>query len=274
MTRIEKNEDEMIRLVNSIGYRHPTWQVWQDFVFMAAIAISNVVDASNREERERQYMKTAEKYNPDELNKFSEMLSVLVLALEENPEQDFLGKIFMGLNLGNHWKGQFFTPYSVCQLMSEINVSTAEQKIDLNGWCSVSDPACGAGATLISMANTLRKKGVDFQRNVIFAAQDIDVTAALMCYLQLSLLGCSGVIVIRDTLLHPMTGNVLFQGGSDTWLTPMYFHEVWRFRRMAAMLDGLCNRQISKKQSQENRGEPQRDNKVKVYDEAVQLTFC
>ena len=58
-------------------------------------------------------------------------------ALEANPDQDFLGEMFMGLNLGNHWKGQFFTPYSICWLMSEITVADLEARIEQKGWVGI-----------------------------------------------------------------------------------------------------------------------------------------
>ena len=45
----------------------------------------------------------------------AEILNIIVMALENEPEQDFLGKMYMNLNLGNHWKGQFFTPYNICK---------------------------------------------------------------------------------------------------------------------------------------------------------------
>ena len=34
--------------------------------------------------------------------------AIVVEALERNPEQDFLGELYMELELGNHWKGQVF----------------------------------------------------------------------------------------------------------------------------------------------------------------------
>lgn len=51
------------------------------------------------------------------------------MALEKNPEQDFLGSIFMSLNLGNEHNGQFFTPYHVCELMAEVTMEDVVQKV-------------------------------------------------------------------------------------------------------------------------------------------------
>ena len=59
------------------------------------------------------------------------------------------------------------------------------------GFFSVSDPACGAGALLIAFANLCRRKNICYHDKVLFVAQDIDLIAGLMCYIQLSFLGCA-----------------------------------------------------------------------------------
>ena len=67
-------------------------------------------------------------------------------------------------------------------------------------------------------------------------AQDIDRTAALMCYLQLSLLGCAGYVVIADSLRYPITGSLLLPTPvpeQDIWYTPtLYLSPVWRYRML------------------------------------------
>ena len=45
--------------------------------------------------------------------------------------------MFMALNLSNHWKGQFFTPYSICRMMSEITVEDLEPRIEGKGWVGI-----------------------------------------------------------------------------------------------------------------------------------------
>jgi hypothetical protein len=172
---------------------------------------------------------------------FPIMAQAVIEALEMDPWQDFLGAMFMALDLGSHWHGQFFTPFSVCRAMSEISVGDIKAQVERDGYISVLDPACGAGALLIAFAETCTKKNVNYQQHVLFAAQDIDMTAGLMCYIQLSLLGCPGYVVIRDSLLHPMTGHpLLVQPEEDTWITPLFCSDVWHWRQAAVMMDRLC----------------------------------
>lgn len=235
MTGLPPAQKRFINLFQQLIGRHSAWQVWSDFIEMAAVAIANRTDARRRDTREARYLSLIGKYDPGEQAIFPQLIGAIVLALEENPEQDFLGDLFMRLELGSHWKGQFFTPYSVCRVMAQMQVLDMQALIAEKGFVSVNDPACGAGATLIGFANEARSRGINFQQYVLFAGQDIDQTAGLMCYIQLSLLGCPGYVLIGDSLREPITADSL--DGPDAWYTPFYFTSTWHFRRTFAMLD-------------------------------------
>ena len=240
MNRITKQatndfEKQFLEKFNFLCQSRSNWQVWTDFITVSAITLANSIDKTSevRDEREKEYENCIKRLGGVDIP--AEMFSIVVLALEENPEQDFLGSMFMKLGLGNHWKGQFFTPYNVCKMMSEINSINIEKQISEKGWVSVNDPACGAGATFISMANILKDHKINYQNHALFVAQDIDRVAGMMCYIQLSLLGCAGYVVIADTLCNPLTGNVLRPNPNENqeiWFTPMYISNVWRLRRI------------------------------------------
>lgn len=211
---------------------------------MSAISLANTADGPYREEREKAYFERARKYSKRELAAFSEMLAEIVMDMERNPDQDFLGELFMALDLGNEWKGQFFTPYDVCRMMVSMTYGPDMQhRVDRDGWISVNDPACGAGALLIAFANECQRRGINYQTSVLFVAQDVDFLAGCMCYIQLSLMGCPGYVVIDNTLTHPSTcydkRGLLPHGGSNVWYTPMYFRDIWHYRRIWAKMDAL-----------------------------------
>lgn len=84
----------------------------------------------------------------------------------------------MACNLGNDHAGQFFTPYNVCQCMSEITYDVPAL-LDGKGFIAVNDPACGAGALLLSFANICKRKGINYQEKVLFVAQDIPTEVQL-----------------------------------------------------------------------------------------------
>ena len=212
--------------------RYSRWTIWSDFVAMAACTLS-LADLERREERERLYADISKKYTQSELEQFSIMFSEVVNAFEENPEQDLLGELFMGLELGNEHNGQFFTPYNVCIAMASISAGDLETEIANKGYISVNDPCCGAGALLIAFSNEVKRLGINYQQHVLFVAQDIDFTAAMMCYIQLSLLGCAGYVIVGDTLTTPPTDPLENQ---NVWYTPLYFLDIWHWRRVWKML--------------------------------------
>ena len=225
---------QFLDIFRRLTYRHHSWRVWSDFVEMSACAISNLVDAANYDAREKRYLEIVKGYDRTEVEEFPKLLACVAGALEEKPKQDFLGEMFMALKLGNHWRGQFFTPYHVCEFMAEMQAGDIAEKVREKGYITVNDPACGAGALLIAFANAARARGVNYQERILFVAQDIDPTAAHMCYIQLSLLGCPGYVIVGDTLsrpgLHPE---------NDVWYTPMWFVGGWPLRRLVDRMKAL-----------------------------------
>ncbi|MBQ8616352.1 MAG: SAM-dependent DNA methyltransferase [Clostridia bacterium] len=231
------HQQNIIKLFDKVDQSHSRWQTWADFVVMAAIAISNTVDKAHAEEREKQYLAIAGKYRPKDLQFFAEILAEVVAGMEQNPDQDFLGEMYMALELGNDHAGQFFTPYNVCRMMAKMtygDVLTAQ--IERDGWISVNDPACGAGALLVAFANECLERKINYQTSVLFVAQDVDFIVGCMCYLQLSILGCPGYVTIDNTLTHPQTSHdgrgLIPVDSGNVWYTPFYFRAEWQMRRL------------------------------------------
>lgn len=241
---LRDSQMEFQKVFSKLCNTKSSWQAWSDFVEMTAIAISNrfEIRVDVKQDREKRYHDIIGQYSKSEQAVFPELVGILVMALEREPEQDFLGEMFMALELGSHWKGQFFTPYSVCKAMAKINVQDARDKIGMKGYVSVNDPACGAGATLIAARNALELDGIGGTQ-AFFVGQDLDRTAAMMCYIQLSLLGCAGYVVIADTLIHPVTGPMLWPNlteHQDAWFMPLNFIDpVWALRWSRTLWRGV-----------------------------------
>ena len=217
---------EFCTLMDQFAFRYSRWQVWNDFLSLSAISMANVVPTPEKEEREEKYRSIISSYRKEEQEIFPQMLNLVVLALSDNPEQDFLGSLYHYLELHQKQKGQFFTHYHICEFMSEIQFSDteADEMLKERSYISVNDPACGAGAMLIAFANVARKHGINYQKHVLFVAQDIDRTAAMMCYIQLSLLGCPAVVAIGDSLAKPFP-----HPDNEVWCTLFYHLNQWRF---------------------------------------------
>lgn len=232
---MKRYDHDFISVYKSLCRKYNRWTVWQDFIDMSACSISNSMEKRQdvREKREKLYLSIAKKYDKSELVKFSEMLALTVMALDENMAQDFLGLIFMDLNFGGD-HGQFFTPWSVAKMMSEVTIGDddLEAKIAEYGYISVSDCACGAGVMLIAFADSCTEHKVNYQQKVLFVGQDIDPTVAKMCYIQLSLLGCPGYVIVGDSISEPPSGSVLepiTKDPTDLWFTPFYYLRLWDF---------------------------------------------
>ena len=212
---------DLVRLLRENAHARHMWEVWRDFIEMAAIAISNSVDVHQREEREARYLAIAGRYTREQLDRFGSALGALTCALEEEPT-DVLGETYMELEISNSAAGQFFTPMALCRVMSGVQVDDElKAKIAERGFITASDPAVGAGATLIAFALELRDAGVNYQQHLHVVGQDIDAGAAHMAYVQLSLLGVPGVIVVGDTLRLETRSR---------WYTPMHVLGGWSQR--------------------------------------------
>lgn len=237
------HQKEFVRLFHTLTARHSRWTVWSDFVTMIAIEISNAVDPINRPARTERYNSLISKYNEADRHAITLMFIQVVQGLERNPDQDFLGEIFMGLGLGNEHKGQFFTPYNVCRLMSSITGTDIQSRIADRGWISVNDCACGAGALLVAFANECLRQKVNYQTSILFIAQDIDFIVGCMCYIQLSLLGCPGYVVIGDSLTDPATSldryGLIPEHSENIWYTPLFFRPEWNQRQRVAQFELL-----------------------------------
>lgn len=247
---IQGTKKEFMQVFKELCHSRSSWQVWADLITAIACSIANAVDRSEprHSAREKEYESCIKRLGGVE--KPAQCFAIIVQALERNPEQDFLGSLYMELELGNHWKGQFFTPMSISNMMSEITCGEIDGQIEEKGYISVCDPACGAGSTLIATVNVMKKAGHNFQNHVLFVGQDIDRIAGMMCYIQLSLLGCAGYICIADTLINPLTGHALFpqeNAGQELWYTPMFQSDVWVFRRVFKSIGSICNSGADKK---------------------------
>ncbi len=208
-----------IKLIHQNSLHHRVHTVFADFCEISALSISNALDRQQYDVREKRYLEIVAAYNRDELNRFAQMLACVVEALEGGMH-DCLGQLFMSLDLGSHWRGQFFSPYSVAQLMGKMVMGqvTDADIAAAGGFITLNEPAAGAGAMVIAAAHALHDAGVNYQRCLHVTAQDIDRTAVHMCFLQLALLHVPAIVVL---------GNSLALEEREHWVTPAHIIGGW-----------------------------------------------
>lgn len=219
--------------------RHSAWDVWSDYITLTACSISVMVDHDPKRFDERGHLlqTTADRYQDDELDLFDAMNEIMMDSMTRHPRQDFLGRLYMALDFGAAWHGQYFMPWIVAHMIAEMSLADKLGQADTKPYLSVCDSACGSGCLLIAAAAAyidMAKEEGRYDRDLLFVAQDIDPVVAKMCYIQLSLLGCAGYVAIGDSLANDIGGSKLFPSigeGDELWFTPMWFTPVWQGRR-------------------------------------------
>ena len=212
------------KIFNSFGAAYPRYNIFRDFCAMAAISLSNSMKAFQPPaivaKREEEYAQIKAKYKVDVHNKFPQLLAATVEALGAKPEQDFLGNMFMELDLGNKLAGQFFSPYSISALMVKSTIPTLLEGLKTKPYVTMSDPTVGGGGMMIATFNGIREAGENPQTRCLFFGADIDLDVLRMAYTQCALLGMCG---------HFIHGDSLKLEQWSTWTTPMYYMNWQRF---------------------------------------------
>lgn len=226
---MNEHQDKLVKLLQRAGICYDTWNVYSDWLYMFAAALSNGCDLSQREEREARYLQTIRKYDKETQELFPQMAAECTMALEEYQHDegyhDVLGETFHALELHNRWMGQFFTPQHIADVcgMTVAGGEDMDDTIQGHGFVSVGEPACGSGVMLLGFLNAFRKLRPQGNpsREVLLYANDLDERCVCMAYIQLSLYGLPAVVQQKNTLT---------QECSATWFTPVYIWHGWRFK--------------------------------------------
>lgn len=212
------HQNEFIKTIKHLSNRYHLWQVFSDFCEMSALAMSNAMDY--QQAREDRYLSIIGKYNEKERFEFPKLYSLTVEGLE-SMDCDFLGELFMHLELSSHWQGQFFTPFHLSLMIAQMNIQDMEEMLGTQEFVTVSEPACGSGGMIIALARALRDKGINYQQVIHVQAVDVSNTAAYMTYIQLSLLHVPALVYV---------GNTLSMEIRETFKTPAHIIGLWDLR--------------------------------------------
>ena len=201
-----------------------TGKLFEDTVACGAIAISNAVDFTKYDEREERYKQIMSGYRAEEQQKlpalFAKVLALLSSVVYDNGAfNDYLGEIFMRLNIASDKAGQVFTPFHVAELMARATVGENTKTVQ-NEILTICDPCCGSGVMSLAALDVLQRKGVNYARDVFIECSDIDIRCVYMTYLQLSLAGAPAIIKHQNTVTMETW---------DVWKTPAFIFQYTRF---------------------------------------------
>ncbi|SFN39754.1 N-6 DNA methylase [Xenorhabdus japonica] len=212
-------QHEFISLFKQTARYHNRHQVFRDFCNCTMAAIHNKYCFS--EELEQFYLKTIRKYKREDVDRIVKLFSYTVLALAEEP-CDFLGSVFMRLELGDKGLQQYFTPWGVARMMAQLQLNDVSELLQTQPFVTLHEPCCGAGCMTLAAAEVLREQGHDPLSSLWVCAIDIDPLAAVMTYIQLSLTGIPAAVTIGDALRDP--------GSERTRYTPAHYLGNWSQR--------------------------------------------
>ncbi|MEZ0606272.1 N-6 DNA methylase [Paraburkholderia sp. IW21] len=222
----------IIKSMREFSHSHDPYSVFSDFVEICALAISNRVDSTQFEPREKRYLEIVGKYKPEEVQRFAAMFAQLQLCYRSRVDAigdpggtwvpdsglgDVLGELFMALELGNDRAGQFFTPFSVSLLMAMMTVGDGAD-VREKGFVTLQEPACGSAGMVVATAQAMHQAGLNYPETLHATCVDIDPRCVHMAYVQLSLLGIPAVVV------H---GNALSLEVWGVWYTPAHVLVGW-----------------------------------------------
>lgn len=213
----------IVKLFETCRYKHDLYAVFSDWCECAAISMSNAVDLRQRDKRETRYLEIVRKYDRPALETFPQIMGEITMAFEDGP-QDYLGQVFHALELHNTARGQFFTPYPLCQMMARMLIGTPNElnrTINRRGFMVAQEPAVGAGAMIIALAEAMKAAGYNYQQCLHVTAVDIDRRAVHMAYIQFSLMHIPAVVIEGDSLAMKFR---------EEWSTLAHVMGGWRWK--------------------------------------------
>lgn len=187
-------------------------------------------------ETAKQELKVFEQYTKEEIKKFDQLFGIMVDALETS-NQDFLGEIFSSYEMGNSYRGQFFTPYPIALMMAKMQMGDIKAQVKDHGYVTICEPSCGSGVMIIAVRETVIEAGCNPSTDIYVEMTDVDEIAFLMAYIQISLYGIAAKVIQGNSLTREIYRELY---------TPVYFLNGWELRTaVRSLLTSPENNQIT-----------------------------
>lgn len=147
------------------------------------------------------------KYGKEDNIKFHEMMrtyfNILQREIEKKEWFDAWGDLFMSLITKGGQRGQFFTPSSLCNMMSEISLKEEPQATQLTTFgrrVVINDPTCGSSRNLLASSAVFERNK---WRKPYLVGEDLDLLCCKMSAVNMAVHGCFGEVVCHNTLTEP-----------------------------------------------------------------------
>lgn len=180
------------KILERLSHRHDARRVFDGFVCLSACALA-------AQTREAEYLDEAKRWERPDLDVFAEALGALILEMESHPFEDLIGGYYMEFALsqkGQQWNGEFHTPKSICDLMARMTLGDVAS-LPAEGPITICEPACGAGAMILSFAEACPP---EVRRRLRVTAIDISRTACHMAFINTTLWGIPTRVIHGNSL--------------------------------------------------------------------------
>ncbi len=138
---------------------------------------------------------TLDAFTYEQGQELGRLFNLYLQAVEELPFRDILGTLFMRLDVKSAAAGQYFTCWTVAEMMAwmQFDRDGFLETVRERGTVSVCDPAVGSGVMLLAFAKVVNDAfGRDGTDRLRLCGMDIDVRCVNMCRIQLRMNGLDG----------------------------------------------------------------------------------
>jgi type I restriction-modification system DNA methylase subunit len=189
--KLKSPPSDFRKILDRVAHRYDTRRVFDGFIRLAACAVA-------AQTREVEYLEEAKRWQKPELVLFSEALGALVLEMETRPFEDLIGRYYMEFalsNKGQQWNGEFHTLKPICDMMARMLINP--ESFPAEGPITVCEPACGAGAMILSVGEAYPP---EIRRRLRVTAIDINRTACDMAFINTTLWGVPTRVIHGNSL--------------------------------------------------------------------------
>jgi len=188
-----KSETKDFRtFLGSISRHNDLRRSFDSFVRLAACSLA-------AKTRESEYLEEVKNWEKPDLELLSKALGALVIEMESKPFEDVLGNYYLEFAVsskGQQWGGEFHTPKPIADLMAKM-MGGGLESLPADRPITVCEPACGAGAMILSLAEACPP---EVRQRLRVTAIDINRTACDMTFINTTLWGVPTRVIHGNTL--------------------------------------------------------------------------
>lgn len=197
-----KKYELFIKLLNFNKDKYSSEEVFEDFISIFAISLSNEVDAN--QENSNRYEKIYSKYEKEEKSYFYALSAELVrLFYKEKEPYDILGEIYQKISDKNYLRIRNTNLNLLQKVGKKLQGVVNINKQSNNG--KMIEMNCGSGAMILAYASILKIFKIDYKRHLQVVAIDTEISNIFMTYIQMYFYDIAATVILIDAKTNQET---------------------------------------------------------------------